>query len=187
VSVEIIFNWYVLIYPVAMVFGIALHEPAHFVAAKLAGASNIKMGLTKEGDGYLRYDLKNLSRKKIRVIGLAPILAAFIIVGLNVIGPHRLEWYCVAFGLVVYTSWSDLSVNIALGQDAKIKQFYHSIPKYVRLFVVACFFWQITNLMVYSLGGRGVMASVVEIGGQLTALFTAYYAAYIMIFDPSRD
>ena len=39
--------------------------------------------------------------------------------------------------------------------------------------------------MVYSLGGRGEGAAVVELGGQLSSLFIAYYALYLLIFTTS--
>ena len=183
---SLVFEWYFLIYPLAAILGIILHEPTHLIFAYLAGGQNVKIGVKNKGNlGFIKYNLNNFSPWKVRLVGLAPIITAATVTIINYNTSQRLEWYCLAFGLVIYVSWKDISLEAALRGNSNVQRIYHSVPKYVRLFVVAWIFWQITNFMVYSLGVRGEGAAVVELGGQLSSLFIAYYALYLLIFTTS--
>tara|TARA_R110002012_G_scaffold120262_2_gene269469 strand:+ start:472 stop:1023 length:552 start_codon:yes stop_codon:yes gene_type:complete len=180
---EIIFHWSFLLYPFALIVGIALHEPTHLLAAYIAGGKNIKIGIKNKGNlGFIKYDLHDFSTLKVRFVGLAPIITAAIVTIINFITHNRLEWYCFAFGLIIYMSWKDISVEAALTGKSKIQKIYHSVPKYIRIFAVSWLFWQLTKVLVGLAGEVGMMAAAVELGGQSTSLLTAYYATYLFVF-----
>mgnify|MGYP003146137491 CR=1 FL=1 len=179
----IVFEWSFLSYSVAAILGIILHEPIHLIFAYIVGGKNIKIGIKNKGNlGFIKYNLNNFSSWKVRLVGLAPIITAAIVTITNYNTFKRLELYCLAFGLIIYVSWKDISLEAALTGNSQLQKTYHSIPKYIRIFIVAWIFWQITNVLVHLLGGRGLMAGVVELGGQLSSLFIAYYGLYLLIF-----
>lgn len=180
----IILSWSFLSYPVAVILGIILHEPTHLIFAYLVGGQNVKIGVKNKGNvGFIKYDLNNFSAWKVRFVGLAPITTAAMVTIINYNTFKRLELYCLAFGLVIYVSWKDISLEAALTGNSKIQHIYHSIPKYIRIFAVSCIFWQITKILVGLAGGVGNLAFVVEFGGQLTSLFIFYFGAYLFVFD----
>ena len=184
----IVFHWSFLLYPFAAIAGVLSHEFTHFIAAYIAGGKNIKIGLKNKGNlGFIKYDLNHFSKLKVRFIGFAPIITAAIIIMINYISSNSLEWYCFAFGLIIYTSWTDISVEAALTGTSQIQKIYHSVPKYVRIFAVSLIFWQLTKVLVITAGSVGMLAYVVELGGQLTSLFIAYYAAYLMFLTESKS
>jgi len=181
----LVFEWVFLIYPGALFAGILLHEPAHFLAAKLIRAQNVKMGLTKNGNvGSVKYNLRFGERfqgLKIRFVGLAPIITASIIIFLNYSSVNKLEFYLLGSGFIVFTSWSDLSINNAKGRGSTAKILYHKVPKTVRLTLAGFFIWFGTSFLVVKAGSIGLFPYVIEMTGQLSALFIGYYTAY-MIF-----
>ena len=130
--------------------------------------------------------IPKFSAWKVRFIGFAPILTAATVILINYNTSNSLEWYCFAFGLIVYVSWSDISVQAALTGNSNIQKIYHSAPKYVRLFIVAFIFWQATKFLVTAAGSVGMLAAAVELWGQLSSLFIAYYGAYVMILKEKK-
>ena len=184
----IVFHWSFLLYPFAAIAGVISHEFTHLIAAYIAGGKNIKIGLKNQGNrGFIKYDLTHFSKLKVRFIGFAPIITALMVIMLNYITINGLEWYCFAFGLIIYTSWKDISVEAALTGTSNIQKIYHSVPKYVRIFGVSFLFWQLTEVLVITAGSVGMLAVVVEFGGQLTSFFIAYYAAYLMFLTESKS
>ena len=155
----IVFHWSFLLYPFAAIAGVISHEFTHLIAAYIAGGKNIKIGLKNQGNrGFIKYDLTHFSKLKVRFIGFAPVITAAMVIMLNYITSNGLEWYCFAFGLIIYTSWKDISVEAAL-----------------------------TEVLIGLSGDVGMLAYVVEFGGQLTSFFIAYYAAYLMFLTESKS
>jgi len=109
---EILFSFFVAIF---------LHEMAHYAVAKWFGLQPSLLLWELE----VRYDHKSTDMQT-RLVGLAPIIFAFLSLcfAWAVFDPVPVWAYVFVIGLVLFTSGSDLSIDMARGKAWKYQYLF---------------------------------------------------------------
>mgnify|MGYP003627626963 CR=1 FL=1 len=116
---------------------------------------------------------------KVRAIGLAPIITAFGVLVFAYLLKGQIGWGSgsLIFGLVRYTSWTDIFPLVATGGTVRPQEIYNRTQRGIKILTVALLIWVVVGIMVKSKTGWGPF--VIETVGGLVSLMSFYYGAWV--------